>query len=245
MKRSTKVSLAVTASAGLFVVGSATGAVGAKLITGHDIAPKTVTGKNLAPASVGKHKLKPALLDLIENAGTTGAPGPQGATGPKGDKGEQGEQGDPATVQVQEFLTSSADDGATEVGGSYLVPVPANGGGGDTETPILSFHLDAGTYRVDATAEFFGGSDSDTDYGVMTMYRDGVNVPGTAWTPDLPGSGDPDDAAQTTGSQVVTVPDGGAEISVRGSIRGDDDGYAGAQAIVTEVTRTNAPPPPP
>lgn len=88
--RTTKVSLAVAASAGLFVVGTASGAVGAKLITGDDIAAKSITSANLAPESVGKGKLKPGLLASIESATSTGTTGTPGAPGPAGPKGAEG-----------------------------------------------------------------------------------------------------------------------------------------------------------
>jgi hypothetical protein len=49
----------------------------------------------------------------------------------------------------------------------------------------------------------------------------------------------PDDgnnAAQASGSIVVTVPDGGATLSGRGALRGGDGGHAGANVIVTQVS---------
>lgn len=112
--------------------------------------------------------------------------------------------------------------------------VLGNMGSGDSETPVLSFDLAAGRYLVDVTAQFFGGDPDDADYGVITLDQGGENVPGTAWTPDL--MGDSDNAAQTSGAHVLTIPGGGATVSVRASVRGTEDALVGAQAIVTKLS---------
>ena len=254
MNRSTKVSLSVLSATAIFVGGTTTGAVAGRLITGEDIAQHAVSSRHLAPESVGLNKLKAGLLEEIRSGragadgpvgpagapGTTGAPGAPGAKGDKGDqgdKGDKGEKGDPgdSVVTAWSTITDATTPGATNGLGAWLVPIVANAGGGDSETTILRFDLPEGRYVVDVTAQFFQGDPFSEDYGVVTLYQDGANIPGTIWTGNLPGTAE---AAQTTGGHVVTVPAGGSTIEVAGSIRGDEDGAAGAQAI---ITRVNAP----
>lgn len=242
MNRSTKVSLSVLTAAAIFVGGTTTGAVAGRLITGDDIAKHAVASRHLAPESVGPNKLKAGLLDEIRSgqdgtpgtdgtAGPAGPAGKDGASGAKGDKGDKGDPGD-SLVTAWSRITDDSTPGADNGLGAWLVPIVANSGGGDTETTILRFGLPEGTYVVDVTAQFFLGDPFSEDYGVVTLYQDADNIPGTIWTGNLPGTAE---AAQTSGGHVVTVPPGGSTIDVVASIRGDEDGAAGAQAIITKV----------
>ncbi|WP_243060922.1 collagen-like protein [Nocardioides sp. SR21] len=252
MKHSSKVGLAVLAATGMFVAGGASGAVAARLITGDQIARNTITADNLAPNSVGKSELAPGVVKNGKNGadGADGAPGPAGPAGPQGEQGPKGEPGaagaqgpkgapgaagepgDSGIVSIFEQWTSESDDGAEPMGGHWLVPVE-NNDGGDREVPVLTLELDRGTYRLDVTAQFFGGSECCYDYGVVTIDQDGGNIPGTIWTADLPGSYE--DAGQTSGSHVITVTEDDTSIEVLASVRGSQPAYVGAQAIVTQV----------
>lgn len=238
MKHSSKVGLAVLAASGMLVVAGASGAVAGKLITGNQIARNTITADNLAKNSVGRSELAPGVVkDGKDGAdGAPGPAGPQGVQGPKGDPGPAGSQGAPGDsgiVSIEELWTSASDAGAVPMAGHWLVPV-LNNSGGDREVPVLTFELDRGTYRLDVTAQFFGGSESFIDYGVVTIDQDGLNLPGTVWTPDLPGTSD--DAGQTTGSHLLTVTADDTVIEVLASVRGTQPAYVGAQAIVTQLT---------
>lgn len=254
MNRSTKISLAVVCSTAMLVVGGAGGAVAGKLITGDRIARNTITAANLAPNSVGRSELQPGVVKDGKDGvdGQDGATGPQGLAGPQGEKGDpgsrgpKGDQGDPGTSGITEVTTAITDDttpGAGVLAGHYLVPLGPDpvDGSADSETVLLSFDLAPGTYVVDVTAQFFGGSGDTTapDYGVVTIDQNGSNLPGTIWTGDLPG--DLANAGQANGSQVITVTHCGATIDVVGSIRGTDLGYAGAQAIITTVADGSTP----
>lgn len=246
MKHSSKVGLAVLAATGMFVVGGASGAVANRLITGSEIARNTITADNLAKNSVGKSELQPGVVtngkDGADGApGAAGPVGPQGEQGPKGDKGDTGApgstgaKGDPGTsgvLSVQELWTSSAEVGSVEMGGHWLVDVEDNDAG-DREIPVLTFELDRGTYLLDVTAQFFGGDDSSIDYGVVTIDQNGVNIPGTIWTGNLPGSYE--DAGQANGGHVLTVTSDDTVIEILASVRGPLPAYVGAQAIVTQV----------
>lgn len=270
MKHSSKVGLAVLAASTMFVIGGASGAVAGKLITGNQIAKNTITAENLAKDSVGRSELAPGVVeDGVDGAdgedGATGPAGPAGAPGPKGDKGEpgtpgapgsdgaKGEKGDPGVVSVQELWTSHDDSHAIAMGGHWVVPVAPNGSG-DSEVPVLTFELDPGTYLLDVTAQFFGGTASNIDvvdygggdvsgtdygidYGVVTIDQNGVNIPGTIWTGDLPGS--LQDAGQTSGGHVLTVTAPNTVIQVLASVRGTQPAYVGAQAIITQVNTTS------
>jgi hypothetical protein len=256
MNSSTKVSLSVVAAAGLFVAGSATGAVAGKLVTGDQIAKHTVRTGNLAPESVGMYKLKPGVRAAIA-AGGQGTPGPQGEKGDKGDRGEKGDtgaagtngtDGAPGVNDVSLSITDVTTPNAIESGGYWIVPLPADqlSGGSDSEIDLLTFDLAAGRYVVDVTAQFYSLAQADTEnYGVVTLYRgpdagSATNIPGTLFTADLPDRNDPfnpANAGQTNGSQVieVTTP---TTIYVRGSLRSDNtnqDAVAGAQAVITKI----------
>jgi hypothetical protein len=263
MKRSSKVSLAVLAASGMFVVGGASGAVAGKLITGDQIARNTITAKNLAANSVGKSELKPGVVkrgkagkDGVDGVdGRDGAQGPAGPAGPageKGDTGARGPKGDPGTSTTREVWTAVTPENL----GFYnqnLAPVLANDGGVDGNIELVSIHLAEGSYDLDVMAQFFHpfGATPQVDFGVITMLVDGSPEGRTAWTSDIP-----DDVwifadkmtwngAQATASQLVEIPAGGATVEIAGSIRGTSDGYAGAQVIATKVdsvTDLTAPP---
>ncbi|WP_426242152.1 hypothetical protein [Nocardioides sp. LHG3406-4] len=262
MNRSTKVTLSVVAAAGLFVAGSATGAVAGKLVTGDQIAKQTITGRNIAPQSVGMHKLKPGLRVAIAE-GEEGAVGPkgdkgeqgvQGAVGPKGDKGDKGDKGEtgaagtngtPGVNDVSLAITDATTPGASQNSGYWVVPLPGDqlDGGSDSEVDLLTFDLTAGRYLVDVTAQFYSLNPAHPEnYGVVTLYRgpDGgsaTNIPGTLFTADLPDNPAADNAGQTNGSQIieVTAP---TTIYARGSFRTGDTSHqavAGAQAVISRI----------
>lgn len=248
MKRSTKTSRALLASTGLLVAGGATGAVAAKLITGDRIATATITARNLAPNSVGKSEIKPGVVTDGEDGadgapgaqapagpqgeqgerGATGPQGPQGATGPEGPRGLPGEAG-PVVVEAWTEVTDY-----DELWRARVTGVDANQGGADLEVTVLRFELDPGTYLIDTTTQFFRGDGEGEDYGVATLYVDGVNVPGTVFTGDLPGSNTT--AAQAGGTQLVTIFDEGTEVEVRASVRGSEFALVGAQSVVTQLS---------
>lgn len=242
MNRTTKVSLAVVASTALLVVGGASGAVAGKLITGDKIAKNTITAKNLAPGSVGKSELqKGVVTDGADGAtgpagpqgpaGEQGAPGATGPQGPQGIQGVPGIQGPAGSTRAWSEITPLNDDL-----GQHLVDVPANCGDPDLEKPVLSFSLDSGTYVVDVTTQFFhlfGEPDTGyVDYGVVTLDVDGDNVPGTAWTPDIPADGN---GAQVVGTRLLEIEADDTPVDVLASVRGCVDAAVGAEAIITKV----------
>jgi hypothetical protein len=247
MNRSAKISLSVVTAAGLFVAGSATGAVAGKLVTGDQIATHTITTRNIAPESVGVHKLKPGLREAI----TAGGQGPAGAKGEKGEKGDtgpagtNGADGAPAVNDVSLAITDATTPGAVQSNGYWIVPLAGDqlDGGSDSEVDLLTFDLTAGRYRVDVTAQFYSVNPTNTEnYGVVTLYRgadagSATNIPGTLFTADLPDSVGADNAGQTNGSQIIEVT-GPTTIFVRGSFRTDDvsqSAVAGAQAVVSKI----------
>jgi hypothetical protein len=236
--------VSVVAAAGLFVAGSATGAVAGKLVTGDQIAHQTVTSRNIAPDSVGMHKLKPGVRAAIA-AGGQGAAGPKGDNGDKGETGAAGTNGTPGVNDVSLAIADATTPGAIQHSGSWIVQLPGDqlDGGSDSEVDLLTFDLAAGRYLVDVTAQFDSlNSARPENYGVVTLYRgpDGgsaTNIPGTLFTAELPDSAAADNAGQTNGSQIIEVITP-TTIYVRGSFRTDDTSYnaiAGAQAVITKI----------
>jgi hypothetical protein len=130
-------------------------------------------------------------------------------------------------------------------GGVNVVDVPEvdpSSGAPDANTPGV-LRVDAGTLAagqslVQGASQFFhftGGSSGDNDYGVVRLYLGGAAVDGSvSWTPAIPDDGN--NGAQASGSIVITVPDGGADLSARAVIRGGGaDGQAGGSLIVTKL----------
>jgi hypothetical protein len=106
----------------------------------------------------------------------------------------------------------------------------------DTGATLASVSLPAGKYLVQATAQFFDfdGGDATADYGVTRLFLNGAEVPVSAsWTPAIPV--DANNAAQASGSIVVTVPAGGGTLAAKAVVRGNEDGQAGGSMIVTRV----------
>ena len=108
------------------------------------------------------------------------------------------------------------------------------------------FFLDAGTYLISSTAQFFDFNNNTTtgpEFGVTktwlctsdTSLAD-CRVPSitTTWTPDIPD--DANNAAQQSGSIVVNVPADGRWVVSRSVVRGGTGTYqAGANVIVTRL----------
>ncbi len=79
MKPSTRYAPIVLLSAVLLVIGTAGGAVAAKLITGKDVKDSSLTGKDIKNGSLGAKELSTsAKASLKGNAGAAGAPGISG-----------------------------------------------------------------------------------------------------------------------------------------------------------------------
>lgn len=205
-----------------------------------DLAPNSVHGSELANYSVQWSELTTGLRDRLGNlAGPRGATGPRGPQGDKGPKGDKGEKGDVGQTLVATRITPP--NPAINNLNVVAVPSVAVTSGDPTANTgvelVPAVQLAAGTYLLHAAAQFFdfdGGNVTDTDYGVVRLFLNGTPVPASvSWTPVIPDDGN--NAAQSSGSIVVTVPAGGATLSARAVIRGGDDGQAGGSLIVTRI----------
>ena len=96
MKRNTKVSLAVLASAALLVGGGATGAVAAKMVTSADIKDGTIRSADLSDG-VNQKLEKTGKQGEVGPAGPAGEPGPAGPAGENGKDGAPGAPGSPGS----------------------------------------------------------------------------------------------------------------------------------------------------
>lgn len=137
--------------------------------------------------------------------------------------------------ETQTFLTDPST--IPVFGGLPVAEVPASpkNGSDDSETPLLTFELDKGTYVIDGTAQFFHfvpGDDSE-DFGLVSLLVEGSDEQGTAFTPDIPNDGN--NGAQTNATSVVTIPEDDTVLTVVGTIRGERAGQAGAQVVTTKV----------
>ena len=130
------------------------------------------------------------------------------------------------------------DENATYAG-VRVVDVPGDSGGPDNFTKLLfdPITLDAGTYKIEGTVQFFdflAPTDGLVEYGLARSFLNGEPV-GTLWTPDIPEDGD--NAAQASGSQIIEVTDDDSTLVVMVLIRGDNKpiaGQAGGNLIVTQ-----------
>lgn len=171
-------------------------------------------------------------------------PGPQGETGPQGPQGDtgpqgpQGETGEPGQVLVATRITAENPD----FGGVQVVEIdtvaPTSGGPdfGDGAQLFDEVALEEGTYKIEGVVQFFdftGENVGEVEYGVARTFLDGI-AQGTLWTSDIPDDGN--NAAQASGSQVISVPEGGATLTMEALIRGSETegGHAGANLIVTQ-----------
>jgi hypothetical protein len=179
MNRSAKVSLSVVAAAGLFVAGSATGAVAGKLVTGDQVATHTITTRNIAPESIGMLKLKQGVREAITAAGP-GTAGPKGDKGDAGPQGAKGDKGDPGTNGTNGAKGDKGDAGPQGAKGDKGDP-GAKGAKGDKGDPGANGVNDVRLAITDATTpdvvqsddghwlvqlpgdQLDGGSDSETD----------------------------------------------------------------------------------
>jgi hypothetical protein len=210
-------------------------------------AASKINGKHLVRNSVASNKIKNKTLkskDFSRKAKQS-LEGDRGRRGPRGPRGEAGRQGDvgPQGPAGQALVAEGTTPPSTEFPGTRVVDVPSlpvsSGGpaanaGAELVQPV---ELDEGRYKVEGTVQFFdfeGGDPSGVEYGVTKVYLDGVNV-GTLWTADVPDDGN--NSAQANGSMIVTVPAGGATLSVRAAVRTAeaDGGQAGGNLIVTAI----------
>lgn len=223
---------AVAVGAMIIAVVGAGGAVAAGQITGADIKSNSVPGSDLKDGSVGYAKFGDGARSRL-----------QGEQGPRGEQGETGPAGPPGQSVVASEITAA---NAT-YGGVQVVDVDSAGSssGGPSATEgselVDPVKLDAGTYLVQSTVQFFDfqskpGDTNDEDYGVARLFLDGQNV-GTSWSPQVPDDGN--NAAQASGVVVVTVPEGGGTLSARALLRGGDGGQAGADLIVSKVAQAS------
>lgn len=157
-----------------------------------------------------------------------------GATGPAGPQGPAGRDG--VVAPIDAITPENAAIGDLNVVSVPSVASNSDGPAADEGEVLVSITLQPGRYIIEGTVQFFDfTADSDgIEYGVARIF---VNDEpgGTLWTPDIPDDGN--NAAQATGSSVITVEDADTEVSVRGLIRGSegDGGQAGANIIATPV----------
>ena len=255
---------AVVAGAAVLALLTGGGAIAAGVITSADIVNQTIKKQDIGSDAVGGSEVVEGSLGLrhlndytrsqIAKSGASGTQGPAGpkgdtgatgAVGPKGEPGAngtngvgaKGDKGDSGQANVTTYVTAPSTTPAWA--GLNVVDVPATaktgGRGVDSQTPLLTFELDAGSYLIDGTAQFFHfvpGTDSE-DFGVVSLLVDGSSDYGTAWTADIPNDGN--NAAQTNANTYLTITEDDTILTVVGSIRGIRDGQAGAQVIVTQV----------
>lgn len=228
---------AVAAGATIIAVVGGGGAYAASQITGSDIKNGTITSKDVKDKSLRVADLAPGARTSLK--GARGPAGPKGATGPAGPQGPAGPAGQSLAANVQ--TPPSTTYSGFRVTDVTAAPAPT-GATPVSGTALATTHVDAGTYLVTTTVQFFdlngSGSDATPDYGAAGLSL-GTTDEGTIWTPAIPHDGA--DGAQATGSVVVTVPSGGGDLTVNGTIHGDDDGQAGASLIVTKLDTPAAP----
>ena len=234
----------------VLAIATTGGAVAGSLITSKQIENDSIRSVDLKNGgAVALKDLKPGLRNAVTRTGGTdgkdgkdgkdgavGATGPAGPTGAVGATGPAGAPGKDAVTNVQVFLTPLTD----VVPGFPLnvVPVPFSpkNGTNDGDTTLLEFELDAGKYLIDGDAQFFhfvpGGPDTE-DFGVISLLVEGSDERGTSFTADIPEDGN--NGAQTSASTYVEIPEDDTTVTVVGSIRGSEDGHAGAQVRVTKV----------
>jgi hypothetical protein len=178
------------------------------------------------------HRFADNIASVPGPEGDTGAQGPQGETGPTGPQGEPGQ----VLVATRITAENPAFGGVRVVDVDAVAPTsggPAAGEGAELFDEVV---LEEGTYKIEGVVQFFdftGENVADVEYGVARSFLDGVPQ-GTQWTSDIPDDGN--NAAQASGSQVITVPEGGATLTMEALIRGSEagGGHAGANLIITQ-----------
>lgn len=126
-------SYATVASTAALVVALGGTSYAAAMITGHDIKNNTVTSAN-----VKNHNLRLKDFSSSARSGLHGATGATGATGASGATGPQGIQGPIGPSNAYSVF----NDNATAITG--------------TTKTVLTLPLDAGSYVVNAKAEYYG-----------------------------------------------------------------------------------------
>lgn len=247
---------AVTAS---LVVGGGAGAFAAtNLIHTNDIANNAVTSAKLAPGAVH-------LADLAAGAkaGLDGKDGAAGAQGPAGANGKDGKDGAPGAAGAQGATGAVGPQGPAGPAGQSLVAnvetpknsayagfrvvdVPTQSVAQNTPSvvdgvPLVSAHVDAGTYLVSTTVQFFhlDNTVAAGEYGAASLSL-GTTDEGTIWTPQIPV--DSKSGAQATGEVVVTVPSDDSTLTIYGAVNGGNNAVAaqaGATLIVTKLDGAN------
>jgi hypothetical protein len=259
---------AVLASLALVLsITSGAGAAAKRLITGKDIKNGSITTVDLSKRTVAQLKgakgAKGAKGDTgaAGAKGETGAPGTPGVAGAKGDKGEkgdpgadgrngvdgqdgdQGEKGDPGQALVAN-VTTDPNPGLGGKPAVLLLGQDADGTAPDATTKgtsVASVTLDAGTYLVNGTVQFFNlnpNAAADGRYGVAQIFVGGDPVGGQLWSGPIAESSKR--LAQTQGTGVVTVPADGTVVSLNAVSRGGTGSsiggvWAGGNLIVTKL----------
>ncbi|MFT4081255.1 MAG: collagen-like protein [Nocardioides sp.] len=208
----TAVAVAVTA----VVVGSG-GAYAAHLITGKDIKDGSVTSADVKNGTLGKADLSSATQKALAGAtGAKGAKGDTGAKGAKGDTGATGPQGESGVV-------------ATDTASFKNVTVEALGGSWSTgHTTVGTVDLDAGTYLVAVTGDFYKAADTDAT-PVLQIQLNGADTQVTAYTAAFPtGSvSGVDDDNNPSGLEQTASGYGIITLDEAGSVSIDAFGYNG------------------
>jgi hypothetical protein len=200
----------------LLVLGATGTAVADRLIGSKDIRNNSVRSADVRNGTLKMKDLRPSVVSEINKPGPAGPPG---------------------QALVANVLTPPNDQ-LFNLNVVAVDDVAANSGAPDANTgaTLVSVSLPAGKYLVQATAQFFDfdGGTGGADYGVTRVFLGNTEVPVSAsWTPAIPADGN--NAAQSSGSIIVTVPAGGATLSAKAVIRGDEPGQAGASMIVTRL----------
>ena len=211
--------VAVVIGAALLLGLGATGtAVADRLIGSKSIKNDSIRSVDVKDGTLKMKDLRPSVVAEINKPGPAGTPG----------------QALVANVITPPNSAFAGVNVVTVPGVSASSGAPDAGTGAQLVQPVF---LPAGTYLVQATAQFFdfdGGTAESGDYGVTRLFLKGVAVPNSAsWSSEVPDDGN--NAAQTSGSIVVTVPAGGGALSAKAVIRGGDSGQAGASMIITRL----------
>lgn len=247
---------AVAVGATIIAVVGGGSAVAASQITSAQIKDQTIRSRDIATAGVGTSEIRDGNVNvrdlssqtkgyINDHGGKDGAPGSKGDTGPAGSAGANGSNGAKGDTGMAQVTTHITDPNST-LGGLNVVPVPGQTGARDTDTTLLTFTLNKGTYLINGTAQFFHFVSTGTDgvdYGVISLLVSGRTDRGTAFTADIPGDGT--NGAQTNANTYLTIPSDNTTLKVVGSIRPEgngngphisEPGQAGAQVIVTQVS---------
>jgi hypothetical protein len=235
-------------------------------LRGRDIGRNAIYSSNLSPGlrrAIAQRQTAassaPGARGATGPQGPQGDPGPQGPQGPQGPEGQRGAQGErgpgPSCETAAEPDGCEGDPGQSLIaqrltapnpayGGLNVVDVPgkpANSGDPAATDPALfdPVTLEEGTYLVQGTVQFFdfndaGAADDTPEFGVARLFLGGTTA-GTLWSSDVPDDGN--NAGQTSGSTIITVPEAGATLTVRAIMRtGEGDGgQAGGNLIVSEL----------